>query len=105
MLRDEEDAGDQRIARRLLADTRNRGLILEHVKFFYLESIHRPSLRVTATLKLGGCGRAVTDLFARIDAARFGCGQIERVEQIVGRSEDLIDREHLRKERGLDRKS
>src|SRR3546814_5735095 len=68
MLRDEEDAGDQRIARRLLADTRNRGLILEHVKFFYLESIHRPSLRVTATLKLGGCGRAVTDLFARIDA-------------------------------------
>src|SRR3546814_15548575 len=32
MLRDEEDAGDQRIARRLLADTRNRGLILEHVK-------------------------------------------------------------------------
>src|SRR3546814_7448287 len=29
------------------------------------------------------------------------CGQIERVEQIVGRSEDLIDREHLRKARGF----
>ncbi len=34
MLRDEEDAGDQRIARCLLADIRNRRLILEHFKFF-----------------------------------------------------------------------
>jgi hypothetical protein len=40
MLRDEEDAGDQRIARRLFTDTRNRGLILHHIQIFYLESIH-----------------------------------------------------------------
>src|SRR3546814_3854808 len=72
MRRDEKDAGDQRIARRFLADTRNRGLILEHVKFFYLESIHWRLLRVAATLEFGGRGWAVTDLFARIDAARFG---------------------------------
>src|SRR3546814_12448187 len=95
MLRDEEDAGDQRIARRLLADTRNRGLILEHVKFFYLESINRPSLRVTATLKLGGCGRAVTDIFARIDAARFGCGQVERDRKTVVEGKSVSERVDL----------
>src|SRR3546814_6203399 len=87
MLRDEKDAGDQRIARRFLADTRNRGLILEHVKFFYLESIHWRLLRVAATLEFGGRGWAVTDIFARIDAARVGRGQAQGVEQSIGRSE------------------
>src|SRR3546814_17229183 len=86
MLRDEKDAGDQRIARRFLADTRNRGLILEHVKFFYLESIHWRLLRKAATLEFGGRGWAVTDLLARIDAAPFGRGQGKGVEPMMGRS-------------------
>src|SRR3546814_7640581 len=100
MLRDEKDAGDQWIARRFLADTRNRGLILEHVKFFYLESIHWRLLRIAATLEFGGRGWAVTDLFARIDAARFGRGQVKGVEQIIGRCQHLINRENFRKARG-----
>src|SRR3546814_20665072 len=101
MLRDEKDAGDQRIARRFLADTRNRGLILEHVKFFYLESIHWRLLRVAATLEFGGRGWAVTDLFARIDAARFGSGQVHGVEPLIGRCTHLITRDNFRTATGF----
>ena len=35
MLRDKEDAGDQGITHTLFADTRNRGLTLQHFVIFY----------------------------------------------------------------------
>src|SRR3546814_11050585 len=70
-------------------------------KFFYLESIHWRLLRIAATLEFGGRVWAVTDLFARIDAARFGRGQVKGVEQIIGRCQHLINREHFRKARGF----
>src|SRR3546814_19418767 len=72
-----------------------------HVKLFYLESSHWRLLRIAATLEFGGRGWAVTDLFARIDAARFGRGQVKGVEQIIGRCQHLINREHFRKARGF----
>src|SRR3546814_10827206 len=36
-----------------------------------------------------------------MDAARFGRGQVKGVEQIIGRCQHLINREHFRKARGF----
>src|SRR3546814_13182450 len=74
MLRDEKDAGDQRIARRFLADTSHAGLTLEHVNFFYLEALYWRLLRVGAPLAVGGPGWGAPGLLAGTHGARFGAG-------------------------------